>query len=186
MLRFSRAAILGLAAALVLTACSSASPTAPSAPEVSVPAATGPEITGTGYSYSVPEGWAVPPDGTAPGADTIAADLTDDDGFVDNVNVLLSPAGEVTSEQVESQGVDELEGAGAEDVAIRDRITVAGSESAHLSAALSTSGVEYEIEQFYVTSEGQTYVVTFSVSPSVSEADRDELYGSVLASWTWE
>lgn len=119
------------------------------------------------------------------GADTLAADLTDADGFADNVNVLLSPAGEITPDQVESQGVDELEAGGASAITVKDRITVAGSESAHLSAGLTSSGVDYQIEQFYLTHDGSTYVVTFSFSPSVADTDRDLLAESVLAGWTW-
>ena len=181
--RSSAVAALALAVSLALAGCSS--PASSDAPEPSAAPATGNTITGTGYTFVVPEGWDVPTDVTLPGADVLAADLTDTDGFADNVNVVLSPAGEVTPEQVESLGVDELEGAGATDVAVGDRLTVAGSESAHLGAGLSSNGSDYLIEQYYVTHDGQTYVVTFSFSPTVSESDRDEVSESVLATWDW-
>lgn len=189
MSRTTKSVPLVLVALLALAGCSSspaveAEPTDAADPGTS--AATGDTISGTGYSFQVPEGWGEPEqeiEGFDP--DAFAADLDDADGFSDNVNVILSPAGEVTPEQVETLGVEELEGVGATDVEIGDRITVAGSESAHLSAALASEGTEYVVDQFYVTADGQTYVVTFSFSPTVSDADRDEIAESVLASWTW-
>jgi hypothetical protein len=176
----TRAAVL-LAASLVLAGCTAA----PQSPAITAEAAAGDVISGTGYSFAVPEDWGVPDPIAGFDPDALAADLDDTDGFADNVNVILSPAGEVTPEQVESAGVDELEGAGAKDVTVRDRVTIAGGESAHLSATLESQGVEYAIEQFYTTGDGQTYVVTFSFSPTVSQADRDALTDSVLTTWTW-
>ncbi|NRG39314.1 hypothetical protein HRK28_00110 [Rathayibacter sp. VKM Ac-2835] len=177
------------AALLVLLAgCSSpaATDSGSDAEEIETAAATGDTITGDGYSYSVPEGWGAPDaDPATMGADTLAADLTDTDGFADNVNVVLSPAGEVSAEQVEDAGVTELESAGATDVEANDRVVVAGAESAHLSANLTASGATYAVEQYYVTDEGQTYVVTFSFSPTVDDDQREAVAESVLASWAW-
>ena len=87
--------------------------------------------------------------------------------------------------QVEGAGVTELENAGATDVEANDRVVVAGAESAHLSANLSASGTSYAVEQYYVTDEGQTYVVTFSFSPTVDDDQREAVAESVLASWAW-
>ena len=194
--RTHRAATLLLIASIALVGCSSPSPagsppssstsassSSTSAPDVA-PAA-GETVTGTGYTFIVPQNWGVPPEAGEIGADALAADLTDADGFADNVNVLLSPSGEITPEQVESQGVDELEGGGATGVTVKERITIAGSESAHLSATLNSGGVDYQIEQFYLTHDGSTYIVTFSFSADVADADRDALAESVLASWEW-
>ncbi len=184
-------AVIAIAASLTLAGCSG--PSSPGNATVQTSAAQAPAaepasgatVSGTGYSYVVPEGWNEPGDEVSSGADSLAADLTDADGFADNVNVVLSPAGEVTADQVESQGVDELQGAGATDVTVRDRLTVAGSESAHLSAGFSSNGVDYQIEQYYLTHDGQTYVVTFSFSKTVSQTDRDDLAASVLQTWSW-
>ncbi|MCJ1703910.1 MULTISPECIES: hypothetical protein [unclassified Rathayibacter] len=190
--RFGAAATTATAAALLvlLAGCSSPagsdSESGSDADTIDTAAATGDTITGDGYSYSVPEGWGTPDaDPASMGADTLAADLTDTDGFADNVNVVLSPAGEVSAEQVEDAGVTELENAGATDVEANDRVVVAGAESAHLSANLSASGTSYAVEQYYVTDEGQTYVVTFSFSPTVDDDQREAVAESVLASWAW-
>lgn len=193
---------LTFAASLALVGCADSSATepsksAPAATQASNPAAapgSGPDakqaagksIEGSGYSFVVPEGWAIPEDGAAQeGVDVLAANLADTDGFADNVNVVVSPAGEVTPEQVESKGVKELENAGAKDVTARDRVTVGDWESAHLSAVFPHDADEYLIDQFYVSHDKQTYIVTFSFSPTVAEADRDDVSSSVLATWTW-
>lgn len=174
--------------AFALAGCSSGASTESRATEainVAAAPATGPTISGTGYSFAAPEGWSVPNDVSLPGMDVLAADMTDADGFADNVNVVLSPSGMITPDQVESLGVDELEGGGASEVKTRDRVMVAGSESAHLSAGFPSGGVDNPIEQFYVSNDVQTFIVTFSFSPTVSESERDELAESVLASWVW-
>jgi hypothetical protein len=185
-----------LAASLTLVGCSVVAPPAPgtgsgggdtgTGTEITTDPATGELITGTGYSYNVPEGWGVP-DAAAenPQLDTVAADLTDDDGFADNINVLLSPAGVLTPDVVESAGVSELEQYGATDVTVEPRLTIAGAESSHLSALFSSQGLDYRVEQYYPTQGDQTYVVTFSFSQDVSEADRIALAESVLATWAW-
>ncbi|SIN77281.1 hypothetical protein [Agromyces cerinus] len=187
--RFIAPVALAVAASLALAGCSSNpgndSPSASEAQEPTAAPATGVTIEGSGYAFVAPEGWEVPADFSLPGADVIVADLTDSDGFADNVNVFLSPAGELTPERVESMGVVELEGAGATEVTVRERIAVSGSESPHISAGLSSNDADYLIEQYYVTQDGQTYVVTFSFSPTVSQPDRDELSESVLATWDW-
>jgi hypothetical protein len=183
-------AAVGLAAALTFSLAGCFSPTpSPSTGETAPPAstvdpATGDTISGTGYTFNAPEGWTSSPS-LPSGVDTIALDPADADGFSDNVNVLLSPAGEVTPDQVESAGVAELEGVGATGVEVRPRITVAGSESAHLTAELTSSGVTYVFDQYYATNSGQTYVITFSFSDTVSQGDREALSESVLASWSW-
>jgi len=178
-----------LAASLILVGCSSPQSTeSPSgqAAEISVAPAAGEIIAGSGYSYSVPEGWAIPAGLTLQGVDTFAGDLTDDDGFVDNVNVVLSPRGLLTADEVESAGVAELEAVGGLDVTVRDRVIVTGSESAHLSALLTSDGSRYYVEQYYLSDVSQSFVVTFSYSTGVAASDRESLAESVLASWSWE
>ncbi|MFT4221199.1 MAG: hypothetical protein QM611_11895 [Microbacterium sp.] len=190
MSRLTMPAALVLGVSLALAGCATTGPQATTsaspAAETTVAPAVGETISGTGYSYTVPEGWGVPDPIEGYDPDSFAADLDDTDGFSDNVNVIVSPAGVVTPDEVESAGFDELESVGATDVTVGERVTVAGSESAHLSASMSANGQEYVIEQYYTTDDQQTYVVTFSFSSSVPQADREALAASVLATWTWE
>jgi hypothetical protein len=174
--------------ALALAGCSSGASTVSPASEPSAIAAapaTGPTISGSGYSFVAPDGWSVPDDMAVPGLDVIVADLTDADGFADNINVVLSPAGLLTPDQVESAGAKELEGGGASDVETLDRLMVADAESVHLSAGFPSGAEVNPIEQFYFSDDAQTYIVTFSFSATVPQSDRVALSESVLATWAW-
>lgn len=154
------------------------------AAEITVAPATGETFEGTGYTFTAPEGWAdITAELAGSGVDFAAGDANDADGFADNLNVVISPAGAVSADEIEPAAKGELE-TQATDVTVRDRVMVAGSEAAHLSAVLASEGTDYQIEQYYVASSDQTFVVTFSFSPTVSEADRNDLALSVLATWS--
>lgn len=179
------AAVAAVTAVLACAGCSESSSTEATSQAPSS-AADGPTISGTGYSYQVPEGWGPSPQ-DVPGfdPDSYVVDLQDRDGFTDNVNVILSPAGEITPQQAEAAAEEELPAGGFTEVVAHDRVTVAGSESAHVTAAGSINDTDYTVEQFYPTDDGQTFVVTFSFSSSVSAGDRAEVTDAVLASWAW-
>ena len=197
-----------VAAPLLLTGCAGSPATAPStdpapsasavAPSAQSSASSAPAasasssgstdgvVAGTGYRFPVPEGWGEPEGVAAPsGTDAFAADLTDDDGFADNVNVIALPTGAVTPEAAEAQGPAGLKQIGATKVTVADRTTVGGETAAHLTASLTSSGQKYRVEQFYVPHDGKTYVVTFSFSPSVSSSDREAVYAPSFAGWAW-
>lgn len=186
--------VLVLLTGLALTGCA-APAQAPETSAVETPApdtgaefspAAGDTITAEQYTLTLPDGWGFP-DGAPEGFDetTFAADLTIEDGYRDNVNILVSPGGEVTSEQVEEAGVAQLEEAGASDVQALDRVTAAGSESAHLTARVEQGGTPYVIDQFYLVNAGQTYIVTFASDAEKPQAERDALAQSVLVTWQW-
>lgn len=188
------AASLSLLVISALTACgaddttdpdTAEEPTSQNFEQEETPAADGELITGSAYTYNVPDGWGVPEEMPGFDPDSMARDLENDEGFADNINVIAAPGGEITPEQVEEAGVQELEASGAKDVAADERVEIAGVESARLSGGMSLNGVDYRVEQVYATNAGQTYVVTFSFGTDVSDAERDEVVDSVLASWTW-
>lgn len=208
MKKISGIASIVLALSLALTGCGSdepadsstskdskpaatAEPAEPSEPaepaEPAVAPATGETITGSGYSYVVPEGWGKPPTnppGFAP--DSLAVNLDDKDGFSDNVNVIKSPApGGADLDQIEEAGKKELNGIGATDITVHDRLSVAGHEAGHLSSSMTIGKAEYIAEQYFVGNDAGLFVVTFSFSKSMSDADRVELAESVLATWKW-
>jgi hypothetical protein len=190
-----RTSLAAVAAAAALTfalgGCFSASPSAPAAEESALPAisvepATGELIEGTGYTVNAPEGWAVPPD-APPGADIY---LIDEDpnanGFTNTLNVILGPDPGDTPAEIETKGVAYLESVvGATEVEVRPRVTIAGSETAHISAQLSRQGITYRTEQYLLTDAGLVYTITFSFGETIPQGDREALAESVLATWTW-
>jgi hypothetical protein len=189
----------GLAIALTFTlaGCFSLTPSAPTTEESTptdestpsantVDPATGDLITGTGYTFNAPEGWAVPPD-APPQADVfVVAETADESGFTDNVNVLPGPAPDQTSAEVEEAGVAYLEGVvGATEVQVRPRVTIGGTESVHLSSQVSRNGIPYWTEQYFPIDAGVAYTTTFSFGEAVSQEDREAVAESVLATWAW-
>lgn len=151
-------------------------------------AAGGNTVKGTDYSYSLPKGWEVPTQ-KIPGTeqtDSFGADLTDADGFADNVNVIrLDPAPIDDLDKLEPALTAELKQGGSKDVTVRDRGEVAGDEAVHVSSIQEQQGKQYLTEQYNAIHDGVSYVITFSFSDTVSEDDRDDIAESVLDSWSW-
>jgi len=191
--RVSRSAVVLTVLAVTLAGCggdgdekaddSSSSSSGAVASEVDP--ATGPTLKTDDFSYNAPEGWEDA--GSAmPGAESVAANTSDDDGFADNLNVLrIAPAPVSDLDDLEDASVNELEGADATDVKIQDRAAIDGLEAIHVSAGMSLNGNDYLVEQYNVIRDDVSFIVTFSFSPDVSEGDRADLSQSVLASWAW-
>lgn len=158
------------------------------APTPSADPAEGAKVSGKGYSFHAPEDWKKPSQ-KIPGTeqtDTFVADLTDRDGFADNINVIrLDPAPIKETGALEKALVKELEGAGAKKVTVRDRLDVDGDTAVHIASEFTQSGATYLTEQYDAIHDGVSYVVTFSFSTDVPQDDRDETAESVLATWKW-
>jgi hypothetical protein len=147
--------------------------------------AAGDTITAEGFSFKAPEGWSDAKD-VNPSALALAANRQDNDGFADNVNVIADPTiVDADMDTLESSIEKVLKGANAKDVKVEDPIEVGGEEAARISAAFELNGNRYRTEQFAVDHDGKGYVVTFSFSEDVPDADRDELSESVLKTWSW-
>ncbi|KAA1422677.1 hypothetical protein FE697_010870 [Mumia zhuanghuii] len=194
----SRIAALSLLVGLALTGCGSAgdavdSPgseatgTPASASTTSVPAADGETVEGDGYSYRIPEGWGEPDEEVAGfDPDTLISQDDVSDGFGDNLNVLKLPAPpDADADAVEEQALQELRAVGATEVEVGERAVIDGAEAAHVSGVMSLGSQKYTIEQYYPVRDDSLYVATFSFSPTVDQAARDDLARSVLASWQW-
>lgn len=163
-------------------------PTAAETTVAPAPPSTFPDgftVTGDDYSFMTPDGWGTPDVDAPEGVDRFALDLTDRDGFADNVNVVLSPLGEVPLVSAIPLAQREFEQMGME-ITVRDRLVVAGSEAGQLSGTFDEDGAQYVVEQFYVPHDGQTFIITFSFSSTVGRADREAFAESVLATWRWE
>ena len=185
--------VLALTLALGVGGCSllpgsSSGPAKSSASQAPTPTAApaaGDTVKGDGYSYAVPEGWKEQDASIAAGTDTIALSSKPTDNFSTNVNVVVSASGAGTPDQIEPELEKQLSSSGAKSAKVRDRLTVAGTESAHGSATLTNSGVTYNVQQYYIPHSGSTYVVTFSFATTVPDADAIDLAESILATWKW-
>lgn len=148
--------------------------------------ATGAAQSGDGYTYNAPEGWAKPPQ-SVPGftPDTIVANLSDKDGFADNVNTVVDttvPA-EISLDDLEAGAAKSLKSVGATNVSVEDRTDVAGKQAIHITSELAVGG-PHDVDSYFVTNGKKWVAVTFS-SNDLDAAERQELADSVLASWSW-
>lgn len=98
---------------------------------------------------------------------------------------MLAPGDGIPANWTEWIGANDLVAVGAQDVLVRHPVIVAGAETIHLSAILDADGSAFQLEQFYIRTDAQTYIVAFGFSSTVPLAERDALTQSVLASWVW-
>jgi hypothetical protein len=189
-----RVAALAIVSTLTLAGCggsdsggddspSSDKTSAAPAPEVEAP--DGDTISGDGFEFVVPQGWQ-DAKASLPSALAVAVDSTDTDGFSDNVNVMAdNTVVGIDRDKLEDAVEKVLSGVKATDIEIKDPVEIAGEEAVHVGARFDLNGIKYLTEQYAVGHDDKGYVVTFSFSESVPEADRVERAASVLSSWTW-
>jgi hypothetical protein len=148
--------------------------------------ATGPEITGDGYTYRVPQGWG---DVTKAArklqsfVDSAASEKAATDGFADNINV---------GYQSTSATLDELEeslptqlGALVKDLETLPRVTIDGVEALHHRGPAVSGGTKYFLDQFAALQDDRIAIITFSFSRDLPADEREALVSSMMASWKW-
>jgi hypothetical protein len=170
--------ILGLlaASALFLTGCSASASDDKGAPDEQ---ATSTTITGEGFTYDVPAGWEQKKDD-----DYLSAAAKT--GDADNLNVASMSDTAMDLTQAEDSAKSELEDLGNTDVTIEDRTTVGGVEAAHISANTTAQGTPYHVDEYLTLVDDAGYVVTYSTSPDLSDADRADVITPILASFHWK
>ncbi len=91
-----------------------------------------------------------------------------------------------TFDEEEQNGVAYLEQVvRATAIQVRPRVEIAGEESVHISSLSTHEGTTRRTEQYLVTPDGTAWTITFDFNEAESQADREALAESVLASWTW-
>jgi len=189
-----RLCLVAFVLAPALAGCGGGSGTArtPASPTIQAPSpvapATGVKVPGTGYAFRVPEHWRdVTKQVSTPGVDTAAAAATATAGFTSNINVVVAnrafTAGELT--EVTERARSQVDG-NANDYRIEEPTRVADALAGHLRGMHDSGKTSYWLEQYLISHGKHTYVVSFSYSPKVPEAKRDQQIASVLASWTWD
>jgi hypothetical protein len=156
-------------------------------PKVLVGRATGQQVKGSGYVLTAPKGWAarkvkVPGSGKV---DKQVFDLDDRDGFVDNINVVIAEPGAYDVDRMEASALNEMGMAGVRNRRARRPVLLAGEPATHVSGRLTKNRVKYVVEQYHAVQDDQVYVVTFSFSPGLGRAGRQETTESVLNTWKW-
>lgn len=148
--------------------------------------ATGAELTGDGYTYSVPKTWA---DITKrarslqASVDSAASEKAATDGFADNINTGFQSS-DMTLDALEKSMPTQLKGL-VNDLETLPRVTVDGIESLHHRGPAVSAGTKYFLEQLAVPLDGRIAIITFSFSRDLPEKQRDAVVSSVMASWKW-
>lgn len=180
--------VSALAAAVSSAGCSATGVDAEEPePKVLAGRAKGQQVKGTGYVLTAPKGWAarkveVPGSGKV---DKQVFDLGDRDGFVDNINIVIAEPGAYDVDRMEASALNEMGIAGVRNRRARRPVLLAGEPATHVSGRLTKNRVKYVVEQYHAVQDDQVYVVTFSFSPGLGRAARQETTESVLNTWKW-
>lgn len=164
------------------TASTTPTPTNGTTP-LSAEPADGSVISNDDFSYTVPDGWQ---ESEQSRALSLAVDVNDNDGFVDNINVVTdSTIVGMQGAELEETAEQMLGDASATRIRARPPVQIDGEEAAHTSAFIELSFPNYRIEQYAVAHDETGYVVTLSFSPDVPSAERDKISESILTTWKW-
>jgi len=198
--RLRRRLALGLAVGLVAlgsAGCSddstAASPTpAPSSAGPVMPsgtATTGIAVSGQGYSFDAPSGWA---DTSAqkkqqfPQVDSSADDLSTSGGLTDNVNVIVSDKRRIKSQAKAERILRRDLGEVGKRVKILDPVDLDGETAYHATARIKVGKIRVRTTQYFAKHDKAWYLLTFSYGPSTDPEAEAEQIQSVLDSWSWK
>ncbi|MGD9960434.1 hypothetical protein [Nocardioides sp.] len=168
-------------------ASSASSPTQSPSTEPSdsptVKPATGAQLDAVAFSLTVPKGWADINEGDDKAVVLYAADLRENGDTPDMVTVRRGAAtGSVAA--ATARGAALLKAGGATKVKAMAPVEVCGTEVAHVRAIKTAPGVHTMLNQYSLTAQGHTWLITFSTNQWQVEADRARLLDSVLSTCT--
>lgn len=173
---------------------SAASPT-PTAEESQAPADTdfgapakGARVKGKDYTYRMPMAWknmTQQARTVQKSIDSSAGEATFDDGFKDNVSVNFDKAPGSTLDDLEASVPDQL-AKNVKKLDMRPRVILDGVETLHYRGLFVSGASKYFLEQFTsIDEEARITIISFSFSPDLPKAERDQVVNGVLASWKW-
>lgn len=147
--------------------------------------ATGPELSGTGYTLHLPRGWTQQDTHGLPGLDALALSDTITDGVKPSLNIMDAPSKHVPDADAQTVGRDELDQEGYTTITLGAPVEVAGHNAVHLSGRRTVSGTALAEELFVVSSRTKTFLVVFTMPGSVNDRQLTQLTDSVLGTWAW-
>jgi hypothetical protein len=150
-------------------------------------AAAGDTVTGTGYSFTRPDGWS---DATAQakGIDqrvdvAVAGKVTS--RFATNANVVVGPAQGHSLDDYVGAARQQLQAAVKADlVGDAEQLTVADAPAASYEYEFDQSGTPVHARQVIVVRDDKAYVVTFSAHADAFDDDIGDL-DTIVESWAW-
>ncbi|MEP6817816.1 MAG: hypothetical protein ABI873_19935 [Marmoricola sp.] len=191
-------------AVLVLASCGStstpakttksgSSASASASPSSTVAPAGGSAMSGTGYTYHLPNAWediSAQLKRSQPGIDTGGRAKPATPPFTANMNTLTTPSrisGAPSKSDLDAlaaqikQEVATL----APTVATKPQTTIAGAPAVHQEGRANSSGTKFYLVQYFAIYKGNNYGLTFAFPSSTNAAGRGRIVEPVLASWKW-
>ena len=148
--------------------------------------ATGPVISGDGYTYRAPKGWRDVTRGARSVqsmVDSAASEKAATGGFAENVTVGFQASG-ASLDQLE-EAVPARLGSMVKDLQTLPRVTIDGVESLHFRGPAVSAGTKYFLEQLDAVQDDRIAIIIFSFSRDLPAGKRDAVVSSVMASWKW-
>jgi hypothetical protein len=148
--------------------------------------ATGPVISGDGYTYRAPQGWGDVTKGARSVqsmVDSAASEKAATGGFAENVTVGFQSSG-ASLDQLE-EAVPARLGSMVKDLETLPRVTIDGVESLHFRGPAVSAGTKYFLEQLDVVEDDRIAIIIFSFSRDLPARKRDVIVSTVMASWKW-
>ncbi len=192
-----RSTVAALAAALVLTACSTGGdgdPVVNQEPtENPSNAAATPDVgTLVGsdiFAVTLPVGWTQT---GGVGEDTLFAvsnqapdDIPTSVNVVEDLTLVQMAPDQLSAERVEVLSTGGRGTPPPTDVTEVGEYEIDGDQGFRLSYLQDVTDVTMRSEEISVSHDDTAYVITFSFAPSVTKANRDKTVASVMDSWTW-
>jgi hypothetical protein len=200
-----------LLAVLVLTSCgkssdqpksggsddsspsSSTSESASAGPSSTAQPATGKAMTGTGYGYSLPDGWediTTQLKQNQPGIDTGGRAKPATPPFTANMNTLTTPSkvsGDPSKADLDALAA-QIKGEVASlapTIETKPHFSIGGAPAVHQEGNANSSGTKFYLVQYFAIYKGNNYGITFAFPKSTTAGEREKIVQPVLASWKW-
>lgn len=154
------------------------------------PAGGGAVIKGKGYSFTAPGDWSDQTDffkRVQPAVDRAAAETKPKDGFANNVNVLVAPAGPDAGKSLDELAAALKAGLAqfANNVKELPRTELDGVEALRQAGRATIFKNNVTVEQITAMIGDDLYNVTVTMRVTTPAAERKAAAEAVIASWRW-
>ena len=166
--------------------------TAPSPTSAALPTddpTQGVDLEGTGYSLTVPSGWAETTDQVKVRyrqVDAAAGDTAVTGGFADNVNVIVSDKRRIRTQRKAERILSRELGLVGRNVQVQEPGELDGEVAYHATARLKVGRIKVRTSQYFAKHKDTWYLLTFSYGPQTEPATEAEEVQAMLDSWSWQ
>jgi hypothetical protein len=147
------------------------------------------DVEGTGYSLTVPSGWAETTDQVKARyrqVDASAGDTAVTGGFADNINVIVSDKRRIRTQRKAERILREDLGQVGRRIRIEEPGELDGETAYHATARLKVGRIRVRTSQYFAKHDDTWYLLTFSYGPQTEPETEAEEVQAMLDSWSWQ